>query len=179
MNFPVSAENFEDLNELLLHPIWFDDEDLEIELVHESLPKLKKKEMLRYLDMLAECTYDAEEHLSGAPKSISAVFSDDYRPYFEMRRRLICQQIYKKQKAKHKPNRKQWLLAILFVALFGFGSVACLILIKQATVARTYLLAAGIAVLTLAVEYLLYRIVMDTDTTGAFTVNPWNKELWE
>ncbi len=171
LNFPVPAENFN----FSCTPIWFEDDDLEIELVHESLPKLKKKDMLRYLDIWAECTYDAEEHLPGAPKSISAVFSDDYRPYFEMRCRLIHQQIYKKQMAK--PTWKQWLLAILFVVVFGL--VACITLIEQATVMRTYLFAAGIAILTLKVEYMLYRIMKDTDTTGAFTVNPWNEDFWK
>ncbi len=157
LKFPVPAENFDDLNELLMHPNWLDDETLEIEVVHESVPDLSDEDLFRYFCLLMECLGNGEDRLPGDPKSLKASFSYDYKPFFKKRVPQIYQMM-KKAQMSMKADWRQIVLIIPMSLIFMFALVRCIMLIEEVATTWAYICAAGIAVVTILAEFYLERL---------------------
>ncbi len=157
LKFPAPAENFDDLNELLMHPNWLDDETLEIEVVHESVPDLSDEDLFRYFRLLLECLGNGEERLPGDPKSLTASFSYEFKPFFKKRVPQIYQMMQRAQMSMKADWRQIVLIFPMFIILL-LSLVGCIMLIDQVAATWAYLCAAGIAAVAILAEFFLVRL---------------------
>ncbi len=157
MRFPVPAENFDDLNELLMHPTWLHDENLEIEIVHESVPGLSEEDLCRYISVLWDCLDDWDRPLPGEPKSIKATFSNDFKPFFKRRVPQMYRLMLKAQMST-KADWRQIVLIFPMYLILLFALVGCIMLVDEVATTWAYLCAAAIGLAAILAECFLMRL---------------------